>query len=187
VTLALLILNCLLAVVVFVMFGALTEMYQQLKQVRDHLQMFDTPSSIELAGAEGRMPSEVGLPAELDTAADERVLFLSNRCETCFTLAQTLAGGVLPARLWLVVLPVSGDAKGFVEEFDLKGPRILVDDQEQIIQSLGLNMTPAMLFIKEGRLAEAKSVPTTRQMFMMLAPSDRSRPLLPLAKAGSHP
>lgn len=169
-TTVLLVLVCLLAAVVFVQFGALVEMFNQLQQVRRHLDMFDMPNQIDLGAAQGLRASAIGLPAELDDAEHAMVLFLSNKCQTCFTLARALAGGALPPSLWLVVVPVSGgDASEFVREYQLFGERILVDEEERIVSRLGMDVTPAAVIMKAGHVQEAHTVPTARQLFAALS------------------
>lgn len=169
-TTALLVLVCVLAVTVFVMFSALIEMFHQLKQVRDHLEMFDKPRPVELApGAIGSTPSTVGLPGILDDAGEAVVLFLSNRCQTCFQLADSLRGA-LPAKLWLVVLPVGGtDAAEFTNQFELRGERVLVDGEMQIATKLGVDSTPIAIGVSTGRIQQARSVPSVRQLRAMLS------------------
>ena len=181
-TTVLLILVCLLVVVAFVQFGALIEMFQQLNQVRQHLDMFDTPSPMDLGESHGLRPSEILLPAELDGAEHAVVLFLSNKCKGCFDIAATLAGGALPPHLWLVIVPVSGgDASDFVEQYQLRGERTMVDLDERVAGRLGLDITPAALIVTNGRLDEAKTVPSPRQLYAMLptAETEARRVLVP--------
>jgi hypothetical protein len=162
------ILLVLYGVVLFVQLGALVELFEQVKQVRAYLQMEDRPTTLELGRSQGLAASAVGLPAALDDADQALVLFLSNRCETCRTIAATLAGGAPPAALWVVVEPTSGDGSEFVEEFQLRGDRVLVDRGERIATQLGLDVTPAAILVEQGRLAHAQTVPTVRQLYATL-------------------
>lgn len=183
-TTVLLILVCLLAVVAFIQFGALIEMFHQMQQVRHHLDMFDTPNPMELGPSQGIRPSELGLPAQLDGSGHAVVLFLSNKCKTCFDIAATLAGGALPPSVWLVVVPVAGgDASEFVDQYQLRGERIMVDDGELIVSRLGLDITPAALTIKDGRIEQAQTVPSPRQLYAMLPVDTARRVLVPRTKA----
>ena len=97
---------CIFGGTLFIQFGALIEMYQQLKQVRHYLEIVDTPTPIALGSLEGARPSDIGLPAALDEAAQAMILFLSNKCETCSIIARSFAG-TLPDGLWVVVVPES--------------------------------------------------------------------------------
>jgi hypothetical protein len=160
---------CLLAIVVFILFGALIEMYQQLTQVRDHLDLVDSPSPVGLGKLAGAAPSSVGLPSELDAAKHNVVLLLSNKCQTCFNLAQELSGGTMPAGLWVLVVPIfGGNADDFLEQYQLRGERVLVDQDQRIAERLALDTTPAALIIRDGTLDRAQTVPTVRQLRAIL-------------------
>jgi hypothetical protein len=176
----LVVLVCLLAAAVFVQFGALVEMFNQLQQVRRHLDMFDTPNPMELGVSQGLPPSEIGLPQSLDGVEQAVVLFLSDRCKGCFDIAARLAGGALPASLWLVVVPVAGgDASDFLARYQLGGERTIVDIDEQIGGRIGLEVTPAALVIKNGRIDQAQTVPSPRQLYAMLPVPAVRRVLVP--------
>ncbi|MGH3624547.1 MAG: hypothetical protein ACRDQ5_22630, partial [Sciscionella sp.] len=172
-----------LAVVVFIQFGALIEMFEQLKQVRAYLDMEDNPHPLDLGDAVGMTPSTAGLPARLDDIAAATVLFISDKCTTCATLATELKRAGLPEAMWLVVVPVTGDAAKFVATFGLHGERILVDADHSVSSTIGIDVTPVALMIESGRLAGLQTVPTTRQMYAALpgasnghAPKDGHRP-----------
>ena len=170
-TTVLLALVCLLAIVTFVQTGALVEMYGQLQQVRDHLEMYDTPTPLDLGRSQGVLASAVGLPAELDSSSHEVVLFLSNRCQTCYDIAGALAVDGLPPGLWVLVVSVSGGGSGvpeFVEQFSLSGDRLVLEDAEQIADRIGMDVTPAAITVRNGRLEEAQTVPTRRQLYALL-------------------
>lgn len=183
-TTALFVLVCLLAAAMFVLLGALVEMYGQLQQIRAHLNMFDSPTPLELGRSQGIAASAAGLPAELDRADRATVLFLSNKCQTCFEIAASLHGGLLPPSLWLVVVPVSGDADEFIDTFALRGERILVDHDEHIAHTLGLDITPAAIIVQSGHLEQAQTVPSIRQLHALL-PGAQTRRLVLVPKKGS--
>lgn len=164
-------------VIIFIQLGALVEMYGQVQQIRAHLDMFDRSAPLELGAAEGRSASSIGLPHEVDDADTALILFLSNRCETCFQIASALQGGVLPPRLWLVIVAVSGDADEFVDRFALRGERIIVDNDEKITGRLGLNVTPSAVRIEQGRLRSASTVPTVRRLYSLLPTPSYKRSL----------
>ena len=164
-TTVLTVLLCLFGVLLFIEFGALVEMFHQLKQVRIYLDMVDRPTPLDLGKASGLAATAVGLPAALDDTKAALVLFLSNRCETCHTIAAAIDGGALPQNLWLVVVPVFEDAEEFVEKFHLRGKRSLIDDGRTITGRLGLDITPAAVVVEYGRVARAQTVPTVRQMY----------------------
>lgn len=164
-TTVLLVVVCLLAVVVFIQIGAQVELFEQVRQMRGYLDMEDKPLSVDLGTREGASPSRFGLPAVLDDAERAMVLFVSDKCGTCRNLVAALRGGAVPPSMWVVVVPVRGDGKEFIDEFELYGERVLLDAEEHIAGSLGLDLTPVALHIAEGKLTRAHTVPTVRQMY----------------------
>ncbi|MFI6458343.1 hypothetical protein ACIBF6_43200 [Streptosporangium amethystogenes] len=165
-TTVLLIVICLMAVVLFIQIGAQVELFQQVKQIRDYLDMEDKPTPVELGTLEGARPSDFGLPAALDEADRAVVLFLSNKCGSCRDLALALSGGAVPPAMWVVVVPVTGDGNEFITEFGLHGERVILDEEERIVDGLGLAITPVALHITQGKLTRAHTVPTVRQMYV---------------------
>lgn len=156
------------AVILLLMLSALVEMYHQLRQIRNYLELVDKVTQLELELKLGPQPSSYGLPAELDTAGVGIVLFLSNRCETCRTLAQSIRDGAVPDELWVVVEPVYNDADHFVAEFGLRGERVLVDTDGLIAENLGLDVTPSAVVVESGSLVRAQTVPSLRQLHVLL-------------------
>jgi hypothetical protein len=154
-----------MAVALTVMFGAQVEQFDQLKQLRRVLELEDVTTPVALPHGRGLLASQVGLPAGLDHMPEARVLFLSTKCSTCFVLAEAFRGGVIPdTTTWVVVVPVTGPVNEFMERFELSGERFLVDQTLAIVNSLGLDVTPSMVRISEGRVVEAHTVPSVRQL-----------------------
>jgi hypothetical protein len=176
VNIAVLVLLCVLAVVVFIQLGALVELFQQVQQIRAHVDLVDRPTPLDLGKARGVLASAIGLPAPLDEAPAAMVLFLSNTCATCRSIAAALQGA-LPHALWVVVEPVfHDDASAFVDEFGLRGERVIVDPQGRIAHRLGLDITPSAILVEQGRLQRAQTVPSSRQLFTALPVVRRLRP-----------
>lgn len=175
---AILVLLVLFAIVMFVGFGALIEMFHQLRQVRAYLEMVDKPTPLDLGASWGVTPSTVGLPEPLDRADFALVLFLSDKCGTCHTLAESLQTQGLPPIMWLVLEPTSGDATDFIERYRL-GERLTVDDDERIAAKLGLTITPAAIAIEHGRMVRAQTVPSTRQLYAAMPTAAPVRTLTP--------
>lgn len=167
-TLATLVLLCVLAAVVFVQLGALMELFRQVQQIRQHMDLEDRPAPLALGRLTEEPATSVGLPAELDHARSAMVLFLTSRCATCRSIAAAFKAAV-PLAMWVVVEPIADDdADAFVEEFQLVGDRTIVDRGGHIADRLGLDITPAAIFIEHGRLQRAETVPSSRQAFAML-------------------
>jgi len=179
-TIALLIISCLLAAGVLILLGSQVELYRQLTQIRAYLKLVDEPTPVDLGRASGVQAGAVGLPAAVDDATSAIVLVLSTKCATCRALANTVRGAV-PRWLWLLVEPASGEAKEareFVEEFQLAGEQTLVDTDGDIAERLGMDVTPLALFFEDGRLSRAETVPSTRHLYS-IAPADLPLRLMP--------
>jgi hypothetical protein len=162
----------LLAIVIFLLFGALLELYRDVRQLRDALGILDRPLTIDIGSVAQAAPSSYGLPAALDTSASTIVLFLSDTCATCRVLAAALHAGV-PAGLCVVV--EAGDvqsARQFMKTYGLNcdaGNGIVCDDLgRKIADKLGLDITPAALRIENGKFASATTVPSPRYLFSIL-------------------
>jgi len=162
----------LLALLVFVLFGALVELFRDVRQVRDVLGVLDRPLEVDLGGIAGTAPSEHGLPAALDAEASALVLFLSEKCATCRVLAAAV-GASLPAGLWVVLEARSAEsATAFLDSHGMSpatcGGRLVVDVEGRIAASVGLDTTPVGFRVEEGRLTRATTVPSTRYLFSVL-------------------
>jgi hypothetical protein len=186
VNVVLLVLLCVLSAVVFVQLGALIELFRQVQQIRIAMDLEDRRMPLSLGKAQGVPASAVGLPEQLDGARAAMVLFLSNKCATCHSLAAALRGAV-PMTMWIVVEPVFGDdAEPFVEEFQLAGERTLIDRGGQISGRLGLSVTPSAIFIEDGRLHRAETVPSSRQLFSMMPVVQSLGPPTPIRAEPAH-
>lgn len=173
-----------LALLVFVLFGALLESLRDVRQIRDALGILDRPIDVDIGAAAGAAPSSYGLPGELDNAKSALVLFLSDRCTTCRILAATV-GGALPAGLWIVVEAASKQsATEFVEAYGmtarLADQRVTLDSTGAIAGRLGLNMTPVAYRIENGVLRDAATVPSIRYLESVVrGPSENANGLPP--------
>jgi hypothetical protein len=180
-TKVLLVLVCLFGALVVVLLGALVELYKQVQQIRAQLDMDGAAAStpIDLKERQGVPPSSVGLPRALDDAGGAIVLFLSDRCITCRAIANVMQASV-PQGVWVVAEPVSGideDAEEFVREFGLGGDRTLVDRQSAIAEQLDLDVTPAAIYIENGRLERAETVPSSQRYTSILSSWKQPLPL----------
>lgn len=167
-TIALAVLVCLLAVGMFLLFGALVEVYRQVDQIRTYLRLIDEEIPIDLGAAAGLPATAIGLPAAVGEEPSTLVLFLSNKCTACRSIARAF-NGVIPPSLWVVVEPVfDHEADAFIAEHRLGGERLIVDHGGQIAERLRLDVTPSVLFVEGGKLERASSVASSRQLFSML-------------------
>jgi hypothetical protein len=180
-TTVLLVLVCLFGALVVVLLGALVELFKQVQQVRAQLDVAGAaaPTPIDLKERQGVRPSSVGLPRALDEASGAIVLVLSDRCITCRAIAGLMQASVPPG-IWVVAEPVSGvdeEAEEFVREFGLGGDRTLVDRQSAIAEQLDLDVTPAAIYVENGQLQRAETVPSSQRFATVLS---SWKPPLPL-------
>jgi hypothetical protein len=167
-----------LALLLAVLFGALLEMYQDVRQLRDALGILDRPLAVEIGPVAGTRPSTHGLPRDLDAAASAVVLFLSDRCATCRALAAGL-GRPLPANLWVVLEARSAaSAAGFLSANGLTmeaDGRIIADATGDIAGRIGLDTTPVCFRVQDGVLTAATTVPSSRYLTSILPEPIRLR------------
>jgi hypothetical protein len=179
-TLALILVTAL-ALLTFVLFGALIELFKDVRQLRDIAGVLDRPLELGIDRVAGTMPSAYGLPSALDSASSALVLFLSDKCSTCRVLASSLKEG-LPNGLWVVVeAGTKGAALAFLETFKLDQAqldgRVSIDEDGAIAGRIGLDTTPVGFRIKNGRIVNATTVPSVRY-FQSIVPA-----LVPLKPA----
>ena len=169
----------LLALLVFVLFGALLELYRDVRQLRDVAGILDRPLAVDISRVAGTEPSRHGLPGLLDSAASALVLFLSEKCTTCRTIAASFDRS-LPPGLWVVLGARSPDSgAAFLESYGLTpsaaSGRLLVDPAGQIAQRIGLDTTPTGFRVENGRLVSATTVPSIRYLQTILPKPIRLR------------
>ena len=143
--------------------GAVIEMYRDLLQLRDNAGMLDVPQSIDLGEFKGRLADIPGLPIGLTTQPSAVVLFLSNRCGTCRSLANSLSGRH-PEGLWIVVENSVATPNDYTTNYDLDLSRTIVDVDNAIAEQLRISLTPLAITIRNGRFLDATSVPSTRRL-----------------------
>jgi hypothetical protein len=161
-----------LALLVALLFGALLEMYRDIRQLRDAVGILDRPLAVDLGAVAGTRPSAYGLPSALDSAAAAVVLFLSDRCETCRVLATGLQRP-LPPGLWVVLeASTSTSAADFLQTHGLSATladgRIILDVARDIAGRLGLDTTPVGIRLQDGVLTAATTVPSSRYLQSIL-------------------
>ena len=161
-----------LALVTFVLFGVVIELYRDVQQLREVSGILDRPLEVDLGEVAGTRPSTYGLPAALDSVGSSIVLFLSDRCGTCHALAAGF-NGALPPGLWIVLEARNPDSTNeFLRSYKLTATttagRLLVDVAGTIAGQIGLRTTPVGFRVENGRLVGATTVPSTRYLASIL-------------------
>lgn len=168
-----------LALLVTVLFGALVEMFRDVRQMRDAIGILDRPLAVDIGRVAGTPPSVHGLPRALDSAASALVLFLSEQCNTCRSIAAALERP-LPQGLWVVVEARNAStAEAFLDAYRLEDQamdgRVLVDVEGTIAARIGLDTSPVGFRVEHGRLTTATTVPSSRYLTSILPEPIRLR------------
>ena len=176
----------LLALVVFVLCGIVYELFRDVRQLRDATGILDRPLQVDLGTVAGSRPSSHGLPEVLDTASSALVLFLSDRCGTCRSIAAGL-GRQVPPELWVVLEARTPEsATEFIAFYDLmplaQDGRLLVDVAGEIAARIGLDLTPVGFRVESGQIASATTVPSRRYLFSILPKPIRLKRVESVAK-----
>jgi hypothetical protein len=136
--------------------------------MRDAVGILDRPLQVDLGHVTGTQPSSHGLPRELDDLHSAIVLFISARCGTCHALAAGLPRS-LPNGLWVVIEGRDkASVTGFAEKYGLFDERVIIDVEEAIAASMGLNTSPVGFRVENGVFTTATTVPSSRYLASIL-------------------
>jgi hypothetical protein len=162
-----------LAVGEFLLFGALAEAYRDIRQLREHGGVVDTPVPVDLGGHLGSMASSVGMAADLDLSSRTTVVYLDKRCGTCQMIMASLGGGI-PSGLWLSVIADSAQeayewlGEAGIAQNSEAAARVMVTTPANAEKHLGIQSTPLAIELEHGRVARAKTVPSVRQFYALV-------------------
>lgn len=116
------------------------------------------PESVPLASVLGQRPSDVGLPAELDSSASEVAVYLDKRCRICNMIADSLNGNI-PHGTWLVFLAsTAAEAASWIDQLGLASSdtaRVIVMTYGEVVTHLPEFATPLALSVVDGRIVSA--------------------------------
>jgi hypothetical protein len=169
-----------LALVVVVCAAALVEVFRQLAELRRTLNLQDQAIPLNLRSGEFRA-DEIGLPPELALEPKSIVVFLSEKCATCLTIAEAFRGGS-PATVWFV-LPSPPRPAGLLATLAHSAPRVVVDEYDEIANNLGLHVTPAVLTTFYGEITRAQAVASPRQVLGLIPTVAPLGPPMPTQQA----
>lgn len=152
------------ALALFLIFGALIEMFRTIEQIRVETGIMDSLTQIEIPLRDG-LASFAGLPTELEHRERSLLLVLSEMCTTCRQLADRLVGD-MPDGLWVVYEARSYDTgQHWLSQYGLANhPHVVVDSEGPIAQRLGIQISPAVIRLRDGVVAAAHTVPSLRRL-----------------------
>ena len=147
-------------------------MYRDIHQLRDVAGISDRPLNIDIGIVKGAKPSLYGLPKTLDSVGSAVVLFLSERCATCRSLAAGFERE-FPSNLWVVLDSAkTGTFSDFWNSYGLTNKesdnRVVMDLNNKIAKSIGLDTTPVGFRIENGVFTNATTIPSLRYLISIL-------------------
>lgn len=135
------------------------ELFRDMRQLREVTGLLDSPVELDLAIAQGASLERFGLKSPAtDTTL---VLFLTDRCATCRSLAEALDRSV-PEHVQVVLNSPGGEGSALAESWRLD--RAMHDADGTIMDSLGIATVPAAILVEDGKLARCQTVPSVRQL-----------------------
>lgn len=163
-----LVLSTLSLAIALVLGAAYIELFDTLKQLREFAAFTDTLAPMDSHAAAGRQPSLLGLPLWADWAGRGGALFLSTRCKTCSAIAYDMQG-LIPENL-VIVLDAHGEQQAieWIQRFDLDRDKVVSDHNGAIADRCGVGVTPSLLLIERGAIADGFIVPSHRQLLSAL-------------------
>lgn len=161
----------ILSVAVALVSAGLVEVYAELRQVRAMLHLQDQPSRLHLPTL-GRAVDELApqRPPGLElngSRPDSYLLVLSNSCSVCHTIGSDLAQAKPPWADGLSVVVASETEQAgeeFVAGLGLRWPRLFVDRLGSYAKQLGVDSSPTVVKILNGRLDSAANLTSLRQL-----------------------
>lgn len=172
-TSVLLLVVTVLAIGEFLLFGALTEAYRDIRQLREFAGALDDAVPVDLGEARDAVPSSRGLSADLDSAVRAVVVFLDSHCGTCKMIVDSLNGGI-PKGIWLVAVTEPAEAayewlaEAGIKEGTAAMERVMVMLPGDVEQNFGIRITPLAIDIENGRLSRARTVPSIRRFYSLV-------------------
>jgi hypothetical protein len=162
----------ILALIVFVLCGVVYELFRDVRQLRDAAGILDRPLDVDIGAVCGTRPSSYGFPEALDSTPSALILFLSDRCGTCRSIAASL-DRQLPPMLWIVLEARSAEsAASFISSHEMASMSsdgtLIVDVGGTIAARIGLDATPVGFRLQDGRLVNATTVPSMRYLKSIL-------------------
>jgi hypothetical protein len=152
-------------------FAALIEMFKSLEELQKLADYNDAPKELPDVRSSllGRLPSQHGLPRRLDGEAFAVMLLLSPRCHTCARVAAELSKAGIPRELTVVVTGAEeAETRKWLQGLGISEGDVILDHDYQIVNSMALYTTPALVRIVDGRFASASTLPSYRALRSVL-------------------
>jgi hypothetical protein len=155
-----------LAIVLAVTCAALGELFRQVETIRAIVHLEDQPIPLDIR-ANSITLDRLGLPAHLDKVPELVVLFLSNKCSTCRSVAAAFEGGA-PQSVWFVVEGSGEGATSISEALSASSGRVVHDEDGSISKDIGLTITPSVVTFRYGEAFKGYGIGSARQALSMI-------------------
>jgi hypothetical protein len=146
--------------------AAAYEALQQVRDLRDLLNLHNDPVPLQLTH-EARLAPEL-LPDSIGTLPEAMLLFLSNKCTNCISIAKAIDQAV-PDRCWVVVEEVTAASSPIIARLIEANDRVLADTGGQLAGALGLATTPSVVKLAFGEIQSVFGISSVRHV-ELLAP-----------------
>ena len=145
---------------------ALVDQYRGLLQIRERLELRDNAQELQIAEGAAHA-SATKLPPAFATNTVTAALFLSTKCASCLSVAQSLKGRA-PRGAWVVIVGAERDCVELQASVGLSDERVLIDTGGQIADQLRVRTYPSALLFVRGELSAARTVPSGRELRRVL-------------------
>jgi hypothetical protein len=156
-----------LAFVVAISTAALVEVFRQLADLRSALNLQDEPTPLGFKTGELHI-NEIGLPPEIAMEPQTAVVFLSAKCATCLQIAEAFREGS-PETVWFVLADAPA-SDSLIETLAVSADRVIIDENDAIVNRIGLRATPAVFIASYGDITRALAVSSPRQVQRLVPP-----------------
>jgi hypothetical protein len=162
----------LVAIAIALLSAGLLEVYVQLEQVRTVLRMQDRPTPVHLATLGSTLQELLpDLPESIRRAARDsaafHVLVLSSSCAVCQVIGAGLGTSAEALRGTVAVLVAAeheSAAQRFVSRANLPPEMVTVDVLGRQAKRLGVDQSPTVVSVVDGRLRAAANLASFRQL-----------------------
>lgn len=152
-------------VAVVLTLAAVVELFKDVQQVRVALGLMDSSEAVDVSLLSGVRLDSIGL---IKSPATRWLLVLSDKCTTCVSIGQDIAGAI-PATVQILVIGARGFPGEFLKLTSLSEEDVVVDSGGELAYSLGIVLTPLLLELSEStHPTSGYSVSSARQVLKLI-------------------
>lgn len=157
------VLGLLAAALATVCAAALVEVFRQLAEIRNKLEIDD--EALHLAFDVMELPRDL-VPSALLTEPEGAMVFLHGGCGTCRIIADTVKDAP-PDRTWFVIPAQDAAATASFMELVSRGV-VILDQDSRLAERLRMDVAPAVISVQNGVAVSAAGLSTVRQLRKLL-------------------